>query len=188
MASRAPAPPRLVDFGTDVARGARWIGEHRGEIAGFLQSSKARRQRVLIEFVEPRLLEPRLQAEVRAAIKASALSRAHRRQLLAALRFAGRNDYELAVPLMIGPLEAALLALTRDHALFRRIELIVDPGLVRSLAGLVRGRSGGDFRRDTNAAGWRRRCVLLLGALVGWLHVTGALDAPRAVRDAARRA
>jgi hypothetical protein len=188
MASRAPAPPRLVGFGTDVARGARWIGEHRGEIAGFLQSSKAQRERALIEFVEPRLLEPRLRAEVGAAIKASALSRAHRKQLLAALRFAGRNDYELAVPLMIGPLETALRALARDHALLRRAELLVDPSLLRSLAGLARGRSGHDLRGDTNAAGWRRRCVLLLGALLGWLHVTGALNAPRAVRAASRRA
>lgn len=187
MASRPPAPPRLVDLGTDVARGARWIGEHRGEIAGFLQGSKAQRHRTLVEWVEPRLLEPRLRAEIRAAIKASALSRAHRRQLLAALTFAGRNDYELAVPLMIGPLEAALGDLTRDHAVLRRAELIVDPSLLRSLAGLVRGRSGHDLRHDTNAAGWRRRCILLLGALLGWLHATGALDAPRAIRAASRR-
>lgn len=189
MASRAPTPSRLVDFGVEVARGARWLGEHRGDIAGFLQASKAQQQRALMELVEPALLEPRLRAEVRAAIKSSALSRAHRRQLLAGLRLAGRSDYELAVPLMIGPLEAAMWDLARDHgALLRRAELIIDPRLLRPLTGLIRGRGGQDFRRDTSAAGWRRRCVVLLGALLGWLHVTGALDAPRAVRAASRRA
>ena len=164
------------------------MAEHRADIAGLLQATKAQRQRAFVELAEPRLLEPRLRAQVRAAVKASALSRAHRRQLLAGLRYAGRSDYELAVPMMIGPLEAAFWDLAREHgALLRRAELLVDPPLIRSLSGFVRGRGGHDLRGDTTAAGWRRRCIVLLGALLGWLHVTGALDAPRALRAASRR-
>jgi hypothetical protein len=189
MASDTPAPQRLVDFGVDVARGARWMAEHRGDIASLLQASKDQRQRALAELVEPRLLEPKLRAQVRAAIKSSSLSRAHRRQLLAGVRYAGRTDYELAVPMMIGPLEAAYWELARDHgALLRHAELLVDPRIIRSLTGIVRGRGGNDLRHDTTAAGWRHRCIVLMGALLGWLHVTGALDAPRAVRAASRRA
>jgi hypothetical protein len=168
------------------------------------------------EVIEQTFLEHQLQLEIRDAVAASDLSPAHKKQLMTGLRFAEDEEPELAVPLLIIPLEGAFwhLAVDREvvfrkqkkngmqgkfftHADRKQIDSIeklvklpdmnLDADLVHFAATLAYGGTGNDYRHGTATDGWRVRSMFLIAALLGWLDATSSFDARRAVRAAAVR-
>lgn len=167
------------------------------------------------QVVEQAFLEPQLQVDIRAAIEASTLPAAHRRQLITGLAFVETQDHELAVPLLITALEGAFWRLASDRQVIERnsrghwmttqeingkksqirgIDSLVklrgldlDPDLVRFITTLTYGGAGNDFRHGTATDRWQLRSTFLTAALLGWLDTTGSLDARDAVRAAACR-
>ena len=165
--------------------------------------------------VEKAFQEPKLQADIRAAIEASSLPDAHRKQLIAGLAFVESQEHELAVPLLLIALEGAFWRLASErgeiernrrghwmttketdgkkhpiHAiefLVKRTDLGLEPELIRFITILTYGGTGNDFRHGTAVDGWRLRSTFLTAALLGWLDAAGGLDARGAVRAAAAR-
>jgi hypothetical protein len=161
--------------------------------------------------MEEALAHPAWLAEVGACIERAALDSAARSQLQKALEFIERHDYELAVPLLVIPLEGALwqvaiddgLVETRGDAMFltakaspnqRKItsvaavldlpQLSLDLSLRRFVRGLAYGEGVHRERHGRGSIGWRRRAFYLLIALAGWLEHQGTAEQERLLRRA----
>lgn len=167
------------------------------------------------QVVERAFLEPQLQVDIRAAIEASTLPAAHRKQLIAGLTFVETQQHEVAVPLLITALEGAFWRLANDRQVIERsrrghwmttreingkksrirgIEELVklrgldlDADLVCFITTLTYGGAGNDFRHGTATDRWQLRSTFLIAALLGWLDTTGGLNAREAFRASASR-
>jgi hypothetical protein len=158
------------------------------------------------DVLEPALTDTQFLAKVRTAIATAPVPEAHRRQLTAGLSFIAERDYELAVPLLIVPLEGAFWRVAQDRELVERVKgrmrftgevvgrpaqsveaifepLGVDEDFRRFLLGLVYSTSGHPFRHGSAERGWRRSALLLVVALVGWLDLYADTKEGPASRD-----
>lgn len=149
--------------------------------------------------------------ELDACIERTALDGAARRQLRKALDFIQQRDYELAVPLLVIPLEGALwhvaiadgLVESRGNAMYlttkaapsqRKVtsiatvldleQLSLDVSLRRFVRGLAYGEGVNRMRHGRASTGWRRRALFLLIALAGWLEHEGTPNEARLLRRA----
>jgi hypothetical protein len=144
-------------------------------------------------------------SDIDAVIAEAPLAQAARRQLQAGLRYTRSRDYDLAVPLLLMPLEGAFWKLAEERGLVEEREgsmfyapasgrppirvtglaevlgldrLGLDPGLRQFVRGLAYGRGIHRLRHGRETQGWRRRALFLLVALAGWLdHSAGSTDA-----------
>ena len=160
------------------------------------------------ELIGRGLREEQLVGDVREAIGRVALPSASARQLLAGVDYFAAGDDELAVPLLINPLEGAFWLLAAERGLveqnrkgkwieidtgrqidgverlFRMPDLGVDETQRRFLTGLAYGGSGNPYRHGTAQGGYRLRALCLFAALLAWLEMSGELEATTAVREA----
>lgn len=160
------------------------------------------------ELIERGLREKHLIGDVRDAIGRVTLPSASARQLLAGVDYFAGGDDELAVPLLINPLEGAFWRVAAERGLieqnrkgkwievatrrqidsveglFRMPELGVDETRRRFLTGLAYGGSGNPYRHGTAEGGYRLRALCLFAALLAWLELSGEMEATRAVREA----
>jgi hypothetical protein len=164
------------------------------------------------EILERGLHEPALLDEVRTAVGAAALPKPQEKQLLAGIAEFEAHEYEVAVPLLINPLEGAFwhLADARSlvvrnrrgkweindgsnrqldsvEALFKLQGMNLDESARRFLRGLVYGGTGNTFRHGTAEEGFRLRALCLFVSLIAWLETAGQLNAKRTVMAALRR-
>lgn len=163
--------------------------------------------------LEAWLIEDELLADVHAAIEAAALPRATTRQLHAALDYLKAHDYELALPMLVNPLEGAFWRLAIDRGLvvedahgrwvqadppgkrIRAVEglfplegLALDKSQRRFLTGLAYGARGHPYRHGQAEEGYQLRGLCLFVSLLAWLELAGQLAVAPAVRAAAKRA
>lgn len=167
------------------------------------------------DLVEQRIEEALTDAdwltELGTCIERTALDGAARRQLRKALNFIQQRNYELAVPLLVIPLEGALwhvaiadgLVEPRGNAMYlttkaapsqRKVtsiatvldleQLSLDVSLRRFVRGLAYGEGVNRMRHGRASTGWRRRALFLLIALAGWLEHEGVADEARLLRRA----
>jgi hypothetical protein len=164
------------------------------------------------EILERELLDAEVVDEVRSAIARSQLSSTQKRQLGRALDDLAARDYEMAVPMLMNPLEGAYWMLAeRRGAIVRdrkgkwvtperpdrpavpidgvekamKLEQVgLPPKLLQFLTRRAYGGGGNPFRHGTATSGWRSRALFLFGALLGWLDAVGELKAQHVVRRA----
>jgi hypothetical protein len=162
---------------------------------GLLLLLDHRQDEAIEDVLEPALTDAVFLANIKAALASAPLSAANRRQLGAGLDSVARCDYELAVPLLIVPLEGAFWQVAQDRGLVERVKermlftaesgghggassveavfepLGVDDDFRRFLLRLVYSKTGNPFRHGHAEGGWRRSGLLLVVALVGWLDL-----------------
>jgi hypothetical protein len=150
---------------------------------------------VVEHVLEPALTDPEFLREVERVLADAPLPEANRRQLAQGLVHVGEQDYVLAVPQLILPLEGAFWQVAQDRDLVERVKgrmrftpesgeqgsagaveavfepLGIDPDFRTFLVRLVYGKSGNPFRHGNAQDGWRRTGLLLVVALVGWLDL-----------------
>jgi hypothetical protein len=163
------------------------------------------------DLLERGLLDAELIQEIRSGVSASELPAAQKKQLDRALDDLVAEDYEIAVLLLINPLEGAFWRLATQRGLIERNQkgkwmttpatgrgcqidgvekllplpdLNLPPAFLQYVRALAYGGTGHPFRHGTADEGWRLRALFLLTALLGWLETVGLLDAQRAVRAA----
>jgi hypothetical protein len=161
--------------------------------------------------MEEALTDTEWLTEVGECIERTALDGAARRQLRKALDLIQQHDYEIAVPLLVIPLEGALwqvaigdgLVESQGNAMYltakadpkrRKVtsvanvldlpQLSLDVSLRRFVRGLAYGEGVNRMRHGLASAGWRRRAFYLLIALTGWLEHEGVPEEPRLLRRA----
>jgi transposase len=150
--------------------------------------------------LEPALTDAEFLADIKVALSSAPLSTANRRQLAKGIDFIAEREYELAVPLLIIPLEGAFWRVAHDRGLVERVKermhftadsgsygkahsveaifepLGIDDDFRNFLVRLVYSTSGNAFRHGTALGGWRRAGLLLVVALVGWLDLYGSTE------------
>jgi hypothetical protein len=152
--------------------------------------------------LEGPLTDAEFLADLDSALGSAPLSVANRRQLAKGLAFIGEHDYELAVPLLILPLEGAFWRVAQDRGLVERVKtrmhftsasghkpgreargveaifepLGVDEDFRAFLVRLVYGGRGHPFRHGNAEVGWRHAGLMLVIALVGWLDLYASTE------------
>jgi hypothetical protein len=163
--------------------------------------------------LEAWLLEDELLAEVHQAVENAALPTATTRQLQAGLEHLKAHDYDLAVPLLIIPLEGAFWRLAIDRGLvvknthdqwvqadrpekrIRAVEglfpldgLNLSESQLRFLRGLAYGTRGHPYRHGQADDGYQIRALCLFVSLMAWLELAGHFEVRSAIRAASMRA
>jgi hypothetical protein len=167
-----------------------------GNALGLLLLLDQRQDDAIEDMLEPALTDDMFLAEVARALDTAQLPSANRRQLLRAVDFIAERDFELAVPLLIVPLEGAFWHVAESVGLVEparggrmqftsesgksghagSIEAVfalldIDPDFHSFLLRLVYSANGNPFRHGNARDGWRRSGLLLMIALVGWLDL-----------------
>jgi hypothetical protein len=164
------------------------------------------------QVLEDGLTEPTLLGELHEAITEADLPDAQKKQLHSGLDHVASQEYELAVPLLMNPLEGALFRLAESRGLvekdrnskwhataasgkpgkpIRGVEAVVtldnfdlSPAFVQFARAVAYGTPGHPFRHGTADEGWPLRAMFMVVGLVGWLEAQCKLDGRRAVRAA----
>jgi hypothetical protein len=164
-------------------------------------------------FMEEALTADVWLSEIQGIVAGAPLDQAARRQLQAGLRYTRSRNYDLAVPLLLMPLEGAYWKLAEEVGLAEEREgrmvytrasdprqrlirsvaevldddrLELDPGLRQFVRGLAYGRGIHRVRHGRETQGWRPRALFLLVALSGWLDHTAETTDARLLRRAFR--
>jgi hypothetical protein len=163
---------------------------------GLLLLLDQRQDEAIEDMLEPALTDPQFLTDVASALDSAPMPAANRRQILRAMGFVAEGDFELAVPLLIVPLEGAFWHIAESFGLVEPIPggrmqftsnsgksghagsveaifkiLSIDSDFHSFLLRLVYSTSGHQFRHGNARDGWRRSSLLLMIALVGWLDL-----------------
>jgi hypothetical protein len=164
------------------------------------------------DVLERGFLDEELIAAVRTGLAATDLPAPQQRQLNRGLDDLVAGDYELAVPMLMNPLEGAFWRLAEQRDVLKRDqsgnwktvpaangsakkvrgveavisldELDLPADFRRYMSALAYGGTGHPFRHGMADDGWKLRGLFLLAAMLGWLELAGVLNAAVEVRAA----
>lgn len=154
------------------------------------------------DLVEDVVTAPEFIDQVRTRVRASRWPAPHRDQLDAGLAYLRARKYELAVPLLINPLEGLFYLEAEERALVRRdkekmrfisearagksagsVESLFEPlGLDEDYVSFLRrqvyGGSGNPYRHGTAVEGFKHKALVLSLALISLLELIGEESQP----------